>query len=68
MSEEFVQNQLFRPFETTKGRAGMGIGVYESLQVVSAIGGRLAVTSVPELGTTFRISLPLAPQVPVASA
>ena len=68
MSEEFVQNQLFRPFETTKGRAGMGIGVYESLQVVSAIGGRLAVTSVPESGTTFRISLPLAPQVPVASA
>ncbi|MSQ68680.1 MAG: PEP-CTERM system histidine kinase PrsK [Gammaproteobacteria bacterium] len=68
MTQDFVQNQLFRPFETTKGRAGMGIGVYESLQVVGAVGGRLSVTSEPGLGTTFRISLPLAPPSAVAAA
>ncbi|MBI5618424.1 MAG: PEP-CTERM system histidine kinase PrsK [Gammaproteobacteria bacterium] len=59
MDEDFIQNRLFRPFDTTKGKAGMGIGVYESLHVISALGGRLTVTSRPGAGTTFRISLPL---------
>jgi putative PEP-CTERM system histidine kinase len=59
MSEEFVQEQLFKPFATTKGKAGMGMGVYESLHVVRAAGGKLSVVSAPGAGTTFRISLPL---------
>ncbi len=58
MSPDFVQHRLFRPFETTKGKAGMGIGVYESLHVANAMGGRLSVESIPGEGTTFRIMLP----------
>ena len=59
MSEDFLQHQLFKPFATTKGKAGMGMGVYESLHVVRAVGGRLSVASKPGAGTTFQISLPL---------
>lgn len=60
MSPEFVRDRLFKPFDTTKGKAGMGIGVYESLHIVSGMGGRLSVDSAPGRGTTFRIELPLA--------
>ena len=59
MSEDDVQHQLFKPFATTKGKAGMGMGVYESLHVVRAVGGRLSVASTPGAGTTFQITLPL---------
>ena len=60
MSPEFIRDRLFKPFDTTKGKAGMGIGVYESLHIVSGMGGRMNVDSVPGRGTTFRIELPLA--------
>jgi len=59
MSEDFMQNHLFKPFDTTKGKAGMGIGVYESLHVVTSLGGRLTVTSREGHGTQFSIVLPL---------
>src|SRR5262249_6232305 len=59
MSPEFIQSRLFKPFDTTKGKAGMGIGVYESLHVVNSMGGRLTVDSQLGSGTTVRISLPI---------
>jgi len=59
MSEDFLQNHLFKPFDTTKGKAGMGIGVYESLHVVTSIGGKLTVASREGEGTQFSIVLPL---------
>ena len=59
MSEEFVRERLFRPFQTTKAH-GMGVGLNESFQYVSAIGGVLAVDSAPGRGSTFRMRLPLA--------
>jgi putative PEP-CTERM system histidine kinase len=59
MSEEFVRERLFRPFQTTKAH-GMGVGLNESFQYVSAIGGVLAVDSAPGRGSTFRVRLPLA--------
>lgn len=58
MSEEFVREKLFRPFESTKA-GGMGIGVFESREYVNELGGRLEVESQPGHGTTFRITLPL---------
>ena len=58
MSEQFIHERLFQPFESTK-RAGMGIGVFESREYAREIGGRLEVDSAPARGTTFRLILPL---------
>ena len=60
MDEHFIRERLFRPFNTTKGNAGMGIGVYESREFVHALGGEIHVISKPAVGTTFFIRLPLA--------
>jgi hypothetical protein len=57
MAPEFVRDQLFRPFQTTKPH-GMGIGVYESFQYVAALGGRMLVDSTPNVGTRVRVLLP----------
>jgi len=58
MSEEFVRERLFKPFETTKS-AGMGIGVFESREYIQELGGQLTVVSRESIGTTFRMMLPL---------
>jgi len=58
MSEEFIRERLFKPFESTKS-AGMGIGVFESREYVHELGGRIEVTSRLSIGTTFRVILPL---------
>ncbi|MBC7573510.1 MAG: PEP-CTERM system histidine kinase PrsK [Herminiimonas sp.] len=58
MSEEFIRERLFQPFESTKS-AGMGIGVFESREYIQELGGRIEVSSRPGAGTTFRIVLPL---------
>ncbi len=60
MERSFIRDRLFKPFETTKGKAGMGIGVYESLHTINAMGGHLRVTSEVGVGTVFTIELPLA--------
>ena len=58
MSEDFIRERLFKPFESTKS-AGMGIGVFESREYINELGGRLEVSSRPALGTTFKVILPL---------
>jgi putative PEP-CTERM system histidine kinase len=60
MDERFVHDRLFRPFDTTKGDTGMGIGAYESREYARALGGELEVESTPGVGTRFRLVLPLA--------
>lgn len=60
MEPAFIREHLFRPFDTTKGNAGMGIGVFEARQIVQALGGELTVDSTPGAGTVFRLRLPLA--------
>jgi putative PEP-CTERM system histidine kinase len=60
MDEDFVKNRLFRPFDSTKGLTGMGIGAYECREVITALGGQVVVESAPGRGTLFRIMLPLA--------
>ena len=59
MSPEFIRDRLFKPFETTK-TTGMGIGVYESRQYVSGLGGQILVDSTPNEGTRVRVLLPIA--------
>jgi len=59
MDSDFIRKRLFRPFDTTKGNAGMGIGVYESKDFIVSEGGKLEVASKPGVGTTFTIMLPI---------
>jgi putative PEP-CTERM system histidine kinase len=58
MTPDFIQERLFKPFQTTKP-TGMGVGVYESSQYVTSIGGRILVDSTPGSGTRVRVVLPL---------
>lgn len=58
MSEQFVRERLFRPFESTKNM-GMGIGTYESREYVRQLGGEIIVNSKEGIGTTFLVRLPL---------
>jgi putative PEP-CTERM system histidine kinase len=58
MDEEFVKSRLFRPFDSTKGLTGMGIGAYECREVIAALGGQVQVESRLGSGTLFRILLP----------
>ena len=58
MTEEFVRERLFKPFQTTK-KAGMGIGAYESFQYVQEVGGKILVDSELSKGTRVCIFLPL---------
>ena len=58
MSEEFIHERLFKPFESTKS-AGMGIGMFESREYILELGGRIEVSSRQAAGTTFRVLLPL---------
>ena len=60
MSEEFIREHLFHPFQTTKSQ-GMGIGMFESFQYMSSIRGRILVASVPNIGTTFSLIFPTLP-------
>jgi putative PEP-CTERM system histidine kinase len=67
MDADFVRNELFRPFRSTKG-SGFGIGAYQARETVRQLGGALEVDSAPGRGTTMRIALPLAPAQPTVPA
>lgn len=56
MSDDFVRERLFKPFETTKSK-GFGIGLYQCRQIVGAHGGRIEVHSVEGQGTEFTVWL-----------
>ncbi|OAN12979.1 hypothetical protein A3K86_15015 [Photobacterium jeanii] len=58
MSQEFIENRLFKPFDTTKGNAGMGIGAYDAKQLVEELGGFIEVHSELGKGSDFQLFLP----------
>jgi signal transduction histidine kinase len=58
MEPAFVADRLFRPFDSTKGSKGMGVGAYQVREFVRAAGGDVEVVSGLGTGTTFRITLP----------
>ncbi len=58
MDAAFIRDRLFRPFDSTKGVQGMGIGAYQVRHLVRAAGGDVEVRSEPAVGTTFVIRLP----------
>lgn len=59
MEESFVRDRLFRPFDSTKGSKGMGVGAYQIREYVRQLGGAVEVQSSPGRGTNFLIRLPL---------
>ena len=58
ISKEFMERNLFRPFQTTK-KQGMGIGLYHCKTIIDAHGGKLNVESEEGKGSVFKILLPL---------
>jgi PAS domain S-box-containing protein len=61
---EDVQRRIFEPFFSTKGEAGSGLGLAMAYSIVQRHGGDITVASAPGCGTTFTITLPLAPDRP----
>ena len=60
MDEQFIERRLFQPFESTKGLTGMGMGAYQSREILRAMGGELTLHSHPGQGSEFVLHLPLA--------
>lgn len=56
ISEDFLQNRLFRPFATTKDK-GIGIGLYQCKTLVEKMGGKILCDSQIDQGTLFCIIL-----------
>ncbi|MDH5436527.1 MAG: ATP-binding protein, partial [Gammaproteobacteria bacterium] len=59
MDKKFIQERLFKPFDTTKGNAGMGIGVYESKEFITSLDGDIIVSSELGKGTLFTLKIPV---------
>ena len=59
MDETFVRQRLFRPFDSTKGSKGMGIGAYQVREFVEQTGGSVRVDSEPGHGTVFSLCFPV---------
>lgn len=60
MSAQFVRDSLFRPFQSTK-KNGLGIGMFQSRQIIKAHSGSIDVETELGHGTRFRVILPAAP-------
>jgi signal transduction histidine kinase len=58
MTEEFMRTRLYHPFATTK-KKGIGLGLYSCREIVEQHGGHIDVTSQVDVGTEFRVVLPL---------
>lgn len=57
VSAESIQN-LFKPFYSTKGLRGTGLGLVVSKKVAEEHGGKITVESSPRRGTSFTLWLP----------
>lgn len=55
-----VQARIWKPYFTTKGEEGTGLGLDICRKLIDSHGGRIAFSSVAGKGTTFEIRLPLA--------
>ena len=57
MSRAFIENELFKPFVSTKD-GGFGLGAFEALGLAQAMGGAIDVASEPGRGSRFTLWLP----------
>ena len=62
MDDAFVRERLFKPFDSTKGTQGVGIGAYQIKETVQSAGGRLRVRSKPGSGTELIFLMKVAPE------
>jgi putative PEP-CTERM system histidine kinase len=58
MDADFVATRLFKPFDSTKGLTGMGIGAFESREYIRSLGGEISVESELGAGSLFRVVIP----------
>lgn len=61
MSREFMENHLFRPFQTTK-KKGTGLGLFSSKLLIEQSGGTIQVNSKEGEGTEFLVTFPMSPR------
>ena len=66
MSDEFIKERLFKPFDSTKGLTGMGIGAYQAREYIRQLGGNIDVTSEENVGSCFSVRLPVFRRSPMA--
>jgi two-component system sensor histidine kinase RegB len=52
--------QFGKPYQSSKGRPGGGLGLFLVVNVARTLGGRVAVRNRPEGGAIVSIALPLA--------
>lgn len=60
MTAEFVRERLFRPFDSTKGSKGMGIGAFQAREYIRSLQGWVEVDTAPGQGTSVRVIVPIA--------
>ena len=60
MSEEYLRNQLFKPFAQENPLApGTGLGLSIIRQIIMLLGGDIVVRSIKDIGTDIRVSIPM---------
>ncbi|NOY53064.1 MAG: PEP-CTERM system histidine kinase PrsK [Deltaproteobacteria bacterium] len=59
MSDEFITQELFKPYRSTK-KKGLGIGLFQCKTIMEAHGGKIEVHSLPQRGSQFILSFPIA--------
>jgi len=57
--DEEVKENIFNPFFSTKSKAGTGLGLSITSRMIEVHGGKIKVESEPNIGTTFKIILPV---------
>jgi signal transduction histidine kinase len=57
MDVETRQN-IFKPFFSSKGREGTGMGLYISNRIIGQHGGEIRLKSAPGQGSSFTIRMP----------
>lgn len=56
---EDMLSQLGKPYQSSKGREGSGLGLFLAVNVARTLGGALTAQNRPEGGAVVRLSLPL---------